>query len=101
VRIDGAQVGTVTLAKPQIYVGDTVLITFTFDSAAGSWNLSDSKQDSITVLGSCVPDTPCQALYASSHGTGPSTVTLEMDGFCGTPRTATAQLTVVLPSVVP
>jgi hypothetical protein len=101
VRIDGAPVGTVSLAKPQIYVGDTVLITFTFDNAAGSWNLSDSKQDNITVLGSCSPNTPCQALYTSSHGTGQSTVTLEMDGYCGTSRTATAQLTIVLPSVVP
>ncbi len=95
VQIDGAPVGTVSLAKPQIHAGETVLITFTFDNAAGSWNLSDSLQDNVTILGSCASNTPCQALYTSSHGPGQSTVSLEMSGFCGTPKTVSAQLSIV------
>jgi hypothetical protein len=95
VRIDGDPVGKITLSGPTLKTGQSLLFTYTVDNATWYWNLDDSMNDSLALVGVCNHNKPCQMLYTSSHGTGISTISLGMTGFCANKKNVTVTLTIV------
>jgi hypothetical protein len=93
-RIDADPVGTLSLAKPQISSGQTVLITFTVDTATWTWNLHDSANQNIPWVGICGAHVTCQAQYSSTQA-GTTNITLDMEGFCSNKKSASVPLTIV------
>jgi hypothetical protein len=93
-RIDADPVGTLMLAKQQISSGQTVLITFTIDTATWTWNLHDSANQYIPWVGLCGAHTTCQAQYSSTVP-GTTNITLEMEGFCSNKKSVSVPLTIV------
>lgn len=93
-RIDADPVGTLSLDKPQISSGETVLISFTLDTATWTWNLHDSANQNIPWVGLCGAHTNCQAQYSSTVP-GTTNITLEMEGFCSNKKSVSIPLTVV------
>jgi hypothetical protein len=93
-RIDADPVGTLSLAKPQISSGHTVLINFTVDSATWTWYLHDSANQNIPWVGICGAHTNCLAQYSSTQA-GTTNITLEMEGFCSNKKSISVPLTIV------
>ncbi len=93
-RVDADPVGTLSLAKPQISSGQTVLITFTVDTATWTWNLHDSANQNIPWIGLCGAHITCQAQYSSTQ-TGTTNITLDMEGFCSNKKSVSVPLTIV------
>lgn len=93
-RIDADPVGTLNLAKTQISSGETVLITFTIDSATWTWNLHDSANQNIPFIGLCGAHINCQAQYSSTVP-GTTNITLDMEGFCSNKKSVSVPLTIV------
>ena len=93
-RIDADPVGTLSLAKAQISSGQTVLITFTIDTATWTWNLHDSANQNIPFVGLCGAHITCLAQYSSTVP-GTTNITLEMEGFCANKKSVSVPLTIV------
>jgi hypothetical protein len=87
--------GTLSLASATVHAGQTVDITYSVDYSAFSWTLDNTLNDAITPLGICNQNQTCHALYTSSHGTGLSTVTLHVTGFCQQTKDVSVQLEIV------
>jgi hypothetical protein len=88
--------GTLSSAKAQIHAGETVDLTFTIDSNAQSWTVSNSLNDATALVGPCNNNfQPCHMSYRSTHGAGQSTITLHMNGFCSNPGDASTVLTIL------
>jgi len=96
VAVNGDPDATMSLAKPQIHAGETVIITFTMNSNVHYWTFDNSLGDSIALSGNCgANNSPCQAIYTSSHGTGKSTITLHATGFCPETKDVSVDLNIV------
>jgi hypothetical protein len=96
VAVNGAPDATMSVSPGQIHAGETAIITFTMNSNVWTWNFENSLGDSITQVSTCgANNTPCHALYTSSHGTGVSKITLHATGFCPQTKDVSVDLTVV------
>ncbi|HXH40748.1 MAG TPA: hypothetical protein VNN08_19105, partial [Thermoanaerobaculia bacterium] len=87
-------VATMSLEKPQIHAGESVLITFTVNSGTTA-SFSDPLNDSIKLVAGCLPNTACQALYTSSHGPAETWVTMALTSYCIGKKTVTIPLSIV------
>src|SRR5207302_7299399 len=77
------------------HAGKTSYFDFSVGWDITDWSLTNSMNDTITLVGPCAPNSGlCEAIYTSTHGPGKSTITLHVKSACKT-KDFSAELTIL------